>query len=64
MRTFICAPVKFQNWRLSTFELPCFNYEDIKKWLDDWTISKDVRFYREGIYKLAGRWKKCIQCDK
>ena len=39
------------------------NYEDVKKWLDDWITLKDVRFSWEGIHKSPERWEKCVTCD-
>lgn len=39
------------------------NYEDVKKWLDDWFASKCERFFWEGIHNLKGKWEKCISSD-
>ena len=39
------------------------NYGDVKKWLNDWTISKDVRFLRKGIHKLLDTWEKSVTSD-
>jgi len=36
------------------------SYEDIRKWLDEWFISKDEEFFWLGIHKLPERWEKCI----
>lgn len=36
------------------------NYEDVKKWLDEWFASKDREFFWRGIHKLPERWEKCI----
>jgi len=31
------------------------NYEDVRKWIDEWIASKDQSFYRRGIYLLPER---------
>ena len=39
------------------------SYENVKKWLDYWFDSKDKQFFWSGIYKLPGRWEKCVDSD-
>ena len=39
------------------------SYEEIKKWIDSWTASKDASFFRDSIRKLAERWKKVVVND-
>ena len=36
------------------------SYEDVRKWLDEWFVSKDEEFFWRGIHKLSERWEKCI----
>ena len=37
-----------------------FDYEDIRKWLDEWFALEDEEFFWHSIHKLPERWKKCI----
>ena len=37
--------------------------EDIEKWLDSWTASKDEHFYRNGIRALPEIWAKHVAND-
>lgn len=39
------------------------SYEDTRKWLDSWIASKDVSFFRQGIYQLPERWEKVVAGD-
>lgn len=39
------------------------NYEDVRKWIDEWIASKDQSFYRSGIHLLLQRWEKCIASE-
>ena len=39
------------------------NYGDFEKWLDDWTILKDVRFFWKSIHKFPERWGKYVTSD-
>ena len=39
------------------------SYEDIEKWIDSWIVSKDKRFYRNGIRALPERWAKIVAND-
>jgi len=34
------------------------SYEDVRKWLDEWFVSKDEEFFWHGIHKLPERWEK------
>ncbi len=36
------------------------SYEDVRKWLDEWFVSKNEEFFWRGIHKLPERWEKCI----
>lgn len=39
------------------------NYEEVKKWVDEWIVSKDEKFFWKGIHNLPERWEKCISND-
>jgi len=39
------------------------SYEDVRKWLNEWFVSKEIFFWRS-IHKLSNRWKKYIAIDK
>lgn len=39
------------------------NFEEVKKWLDEWFGSKDKRFFWDGIHKLPERWTKCVESN-
>jgi len=43
----------FANQRFKT-------YEEIKKWLDKWIVSKDEYFFYHKIHLLPEKWKKII----
>ena len=34
------------------------SYEEAKKWIDSWTASKDMSFFRRGIHIPPERWEK------
>lgn len=36
------------------------SYEDVKKWLDGWFLSKGDEFFWGGIHNLPQRWEKCV----
>ena len=36
------------------------SYEEVKNWIDEWLVSKNERWYWEGIHQLPTRWKKFI----
>ncbi|EFN81922.1 hypothetical protein EAI_14104, partial [Harpegnathos saltator] len=35
-------------------------WSEIRKWLDDFIVSKDATFLRHGIHQLPERWLKVI----
>lgn len=39
------------------------NYQDVKKWLDEWIASKQVNFFCDGIRKLIKNWKNVVDND-
>ncbi|EFN81226.1 Histone-lysine N-methyltransferase SETMAR, partial [Harpegnathos saltator] len=39
------------------------DFEEVKKWLDEWFSSKEKQFFWNGIYKLPERWAKCIESN-
>lgn len=39
------------------------NYEEVKKWLDDWIARKQPKFFKDGINKLAENWGTVIRND-
>lgn len=39
------------------------NFEDLKKWLDDWIARKQPKFFKDGIKKLPKNWGKVIRND-
>lgn len=39
------------------------NYDELKKWLDEWIAAKQANFWRDGIYELSERWKKVVASD-
>lgn len=39
------------------------NFEDVKKWLDDWIASKEEKFFFDGIHKLPKNWEKVVAND-
>ena len=39
------------------------NYEEVKKWLDDWIASKNHKFFWDGIHKLPKNWQKIVVND-
>jgi len=68
-----CYPIPLTHQTLSSSDYHLFSsighalaerhfdsYEDVRKWLDEWFASKDEEFFWRDIYKLPGRWKKCI----
>ena len=38
--------------------------EDAKKWVDSWIASKDMSFFRCGIYMLPVKWEKALASDE
>ena len=41
----------------------CHSYEEARKWIDSWTASKDMSFFRRGIDILPERWEKVVPSD-
>lgn len=39
------------------------NYNDVKKWLDEWIASKQDKFFYDGIHKLLKNWKSVVNND-
>nr|CCC86608.1 transposase [Tapinoma nigerrimum] len=39
------------------------DFEEVKKWLDEWFSSKEKLFFWNGIHKLSERWTKCIESN-
>ena len=39
------------------------SYENVRKCLDDWYVSKERQFFWRGIHQLPDRWEKCIASD-
>lgn len=39
------------------------NFEDVRKWLDEWISNKDEAFFWNGIHKLPERWTKCVESE-
>jgi len=37
------------------------NYEEVKKWVNQWIASKSKSFYRRGIQLLQEKWEKVIE---
>jgi len=60
------APSDYHLFRLMAHgkaEQHFHSYEDAKKWVDFWIVSKDVSFFRYGIQILPERWKKIVVSD-
>ena len=36
------------------------NYENVRKWIDEWIASKDQSSYCRRIHLLPQRWEKCV----
>ncbi|UYV80852.1 hypothetical protein LAZ67_19001988 [Cordylochernes scorpioides] len=34
------------------------NYDEVKKWIDEWIAAKEPAFFRDGIRQLSKRWGK------
>ncbi|GBP67702.1 Mariner Mos1 transposase [Eumeta japonica] len=39
------------------------SFEEAKKWIDSWIASKDMPFFRRGIYILPEKWEKVVASD-
>ncbi|KAG5325402.1 MOS1T transposase, partial [Pseudoatta argentina] len=39
------------------------SYEEAQKWIDSLIASKDMSFFRRGIYVLPERWEKVVSSD-
>ena len=39
------------------------SYEEVQNRIDEWLVSKDERWYREGIHQLPKIWKIVIHND-
>ncbi|UYV66927.1 SETMAR [Cordylochernes scorpioides] len=39
------------------------NYNEIKKWIDEWIMVKEPAFFRDGIRQLPERWEKVVASD-
>ena len=59
------APSDYYLFRLMSHALAEERYvfEDIKKWVDSWTASKDEEFFHNGICKLPEKWRYVIAND-
>ena len=56
-----CAPSDYHLFRSMAHALAeeHFNsYEDVEKWISEWTASKNESFFRRGIRLLPERWEK------
>ncbi|UYV75351.1 hypothetical protein LAZ67_12003595 [Cordylochernes scorpioides] len=36
------------------------NYDEVKKWIDEWITTKEPAFFRDGIRQLPERWEKVV----
>ncbi|UYV81691.1 hypothetical protein LAZ67_20001994 [Cordylochernes scorpioides] len=39
---------------------PFSNYDEVKKWIDEWIAAKEPAFFRDGIRQLPERWGKVV----
>jgi len=39
-------------------------FEEIRKCIDDFIVSKMVSFYRQGIRKLPEKWQKVVDANR
>ena len=39
------------------------NFEEVRKWLENWFRAKSEEFFRRGIQKLPERWQACVAND-
>ena len=60
------APSDFHLFRLKAHGITdqrFHSYEEVKKWIDSWMVSKDMSFFRRGIRILPERWEKVVSGD-
>lgn len=61
-----CAPSDYHLFRSMAHSLSKKRFqifEDIEKWITDWTATKDAHFFYRGIHQLPERWEKVIAND-
>lgn len=39
------------------------DFEEVKKWLDEWFSSKEKLFFWNGNNKLTERWAECVESN-
>lgn len=39
------------------------NYDEVKKWIDEWIADKPIEFFTKGIRELPDKWEKCVASD-
>jgi len=39
------------------------SFAEIENWLQNWIVSKDESFFRNGIRKLLEKWEKVVGSD-
>ena len=60
------APSDFHLFRSMARDLAVqrvHSYEEVKKWIDSWIVSKDVSFFRHGIHIQPEGWEKMVSSD-
>ncbi|EFN78930.1 Histone-lysine N-methyltransferase SETMAR, partial [Harpegnathos saltator] len=53
----------FRSMQHALSDMHFQSVDEIRKWLDNFIMSKDVTFFRDGIRKLLERWLKVIESN-
>ncbi|UYV71145.1 hypothetical protein LAZ67_8001872 [Cordylochernes scorpioides] len=40
------------------------NYDEVKKWINEWIAAKEPAFLHDGIRQLPERWEKAVVSDR
>ena len=51
-----------RRWRVLGYQ-HFRSYEEVKKWIDSWIVSKDASLFRDSIRNFPERWKKVMASD-
>ncbi|UYV83834.1 hypothetical protein LAZ67_X000348 [Cordylochernes scorpioides] len=48
----------FRSMQLGLADQHFSNYDEVKKWIDEWIVAKEPAFFRDRIRQLPERWEK------